>query len=72
MVTNIRPAVTTVGFLAAQFKRVPRPLGIRRCRFLLAEQFTQVEEVLLTGRPFRQRNLLPLGDELLGRHWEGS
>ena len=45
--------------------------GVVACRRRLAEQATQVDEVLLAGGPFGELDLEPLRDELLGVHPSG-
>ena len=41
---------------------------IGRRRFGLPQHFAHVQEVLLAGGAFRQRDVFPLGDEFLWRH----
>lgn len=46
---DIGPALVAGRLLHAAFEHVPGSVGIGGCRFGLAEQFAEVEEVLLAG-----------------------
>ena len=46
-------------------------LGVGLGRLGLAQQFAEVEEVLLAGAALGEAGLPPLGDELLGGHGAG-
>jgi hypothetical protein len=70
---DVGPALFAVGcasvaLVHAPFEAIPSSLGIGGGGFGLAEEFAEVEKVLLAGGPFLEIDGLPLGDEFLRCH----
>ncbi len=65
---DIGPALFVFAGFHAFLEGVPSAVGIGLGRLGLAEQFAEVEKVLLAGAPLGEGHALPLGDELLRGH----
>ena len=65
---HVGPALAAVGLLHAVLEGVPGAVRVGLGRLGLAEQFAQVEKMLLAGAPLGEVDALPLGDELLRGH----
>lgn len=65
---DVGPAVAAAGLADAALEGVEGSLGIGRGRLVLAQQFADVEKVLLAGAAFGEVGPLPLGDKVLWGH----
>ena len=65
---DVGPTVSAIGFVDAALESVPGAYGIGFGGLRLAEQVTEVKEVLLASAPLGERNVPPFFDELLWRH----
>ena len=55
-------------FGRAFLKGEPLALRVGVLRLGMADEFAKIKEMLLGGGAFREVNLAPLGDEILGGH----
>ncbi|HEV7225342.1 MAG TPA: hypothetical protein VGN42_21730 [Pirellulales bacterium] len=65
---NVGPALAAARLADAALERVKRAVGIGRGRLRLLQHVAQVKKMLLASAPLGKIGLLPLGDEILGRH----